>query len=95
MTPRVVACSPVPNAMPGSMTIEYAGSRSSVSHGGATVNRPSTCARMPFFHCSDQSTVANGSVSTRASELAASAAHTSASASLCDGTCVMINSPAS
>ena len=82
MTPRVVACSPVPNAMPGSMTIVRAASRSSASHGGATVRAPSCCTWSPRFHSSDQSTFGSGSVSTRASALAASAARSNAAASV-------------
>ena len=40
-TPRVVGCSPVPNAIAGSITTVRAGSIPSASQGGVTVSAPS------------------------------------------------------
>ena len=53
---RVVGCSPVPKAIPGSMTR----SPSSASHGGATARSPTTIRSMPCFHDSAQSCMATG-----------------------------------
>ena len=39
-TPRVVACSPVPNAIAGSITIVVAASYCSANQGGAIVSAP-------------------------------------------------------
>ena len=56
-TPRVVACSPVPNAMPGSMTIVVVRVEIVGEPGRYDRQRGRASAReSPCFHCSDQST---------------------------------------
>ncbi len=63
--PRVVACSPVPNAIAGSITIVDDGSWSCASHGGATTSDPTTCAPTLARHSLQSTTGGVGHVDCR------------------------------
>ncbi len=88
ITLRVVSCSPVPNAIAGSITTAHSASAiSAASHGGATATRPSRCMPTRVFHVADQSASAS-SVRSIAPPPAACTARSSASKSESPVRCV-------